>query len=387
MVRAVEHPYWDRLEDGWSRRETSVKVSRERTVAELAAVVHGRVLGDPATVISGIASIEEAQFGDITFAENRRFLANAALSSASAILAPATATEEAAADREPFVKTMIAVDNPRLAFAQLLDLFAPEQYLERGIHRTAVRGSDFRCGVNVSIGAHSVLGEHVRLGDNVTIHPLAYLGDDVEVGDNTIVGPHVSLLRGTIVGRRCIIHAGAVLGSDGFGYLNIGGKHRKIPQIGCVQVGDDVEIGANVTIDRARTGATRIGDGTKIDNLVHIGHNCEVGEDCVIIAQVGLAGGVELGRSVILGGQSGLKEQVKVGAGAVIGAQTGVMGDVPAGAFVSGYGARPHKDVLRAEAALIHLPDLLKKVRSLERRLEAVEAENAVLKTAPSGDA
>jgi UDP-3-O-[3-hydroxymyristoyl] glucosamine N-acyltransferase len=357
-----------------------VRESRQRTVGELAEVVKGRVLGDPETIIRGIASIEEAQTGDITFAENRRFLVNAELSSASAIIAPLLAADQIAA--QTFVKTMIAVDNPRLAFAQILDLFAPEQYLARGVDPTAVIGSDFRCGANVSIGAQSVLGENVRLGENVTIHALAYLGDDVEVGDNTIIGPHVTLLRGTVVGKNCLIHSGSVLGADGFGYLTIAGKHRKIPQIGHVLVGDSVEIGANVTIDRARTGATSIGSGTKIDNLVHIGHNCEIGEDCIIIAQVGLAGGVEIDHHAILGGQAGVKEQVKIGAGAVIGAQTGVMGDVAPGAFVSGYGARPHKETLRAAVAVNQLPDVIRKVRDMEARLSALEQENAALKSA-----
>jgi UDP-3-O-[3-hydroxymyristoyl] glucosamine N-acyltransferase len=344
-----------------------VKETKERTVAELAAVVKGRVYGDPQTVIRGIASIEEARNGDITFAESLRFLQNAEQSSASAIIAPENASTASA------TKVMIQVANPRLAFAQLLDIFAPEQYAERGIHPSAVIGSDFRCGANASVGAQCVLGENVRIGANVTIHPLCFLGDDVEVGDNTIIGPSVTLLRGTVVGSSVVIHSGTVLGSDGFGYLTIGGKHRKIPQIGHVQIGDDVEIGANVTIDRARTGVTRIGNGTKIDNLVHIGHNCQIGEDCIIVAQVGLAGGVEVGHHVIIAGQSGVKEQVKIGAGAVIGAQTGVMGDVPAGAFVSGYGAKPHKEVLRSAAAVNQLPDLLKKVREMERRLKQLE--------------
>jgi UDP-3-O-[3-hydroxymyristoyl] glucosamine N-acyltransferase len=330
--------------------------------------VKGRIQGDPQTVIRGIASIEEARNGDITFAESIRFLQNAEQSMATAIIAP----ENAAANGG---KVMIQVANPRLAFAQLLDLFAPEQYAERGMDPSVVIGSDFRHGANVAIGANSVLGDNVRLGDNVTLHPLCYLGDDVEIGDGTVIGPQVTLLRGTIIGANCIIHSGAVLGADGFGYLTMQGKHRKIPQIGNVQIGDDVEIGANVTIDRARTGTTRVGSGTKIDNLVHIGHNCQIGEDCILVAQVGLAGGVEVGRNVIIAGQSGVKEQVKIGDRVVIGAQTGVMGDVPAGAFVSGYGARPHREVLKLNAALGFLPDLLKKVRDMEHRLAGLEKQ------------
>lgn len=345
-----------------------MKETTARTVGELAAVVKGRVYGDPATVICGIASIEDARTGDITFAESARLLQNAHSSLASAILAPDNAGEINVAG-----KTLIQVANPRLAFAQLLDLFAPEQYAERGIHPTSVIGTDFRCGSNVSIGAHCVVGENVRLGDNVTLHPMAYVADDVEIGDNTLVHPHVSLLRGTVVGAHCVLHSGAVLGADGFGYLSLGGKHRKVPQIGNVAIGDDVEIGSNVTIDRARTGTTRVGSGTKIDNLVHIGHNCQIGQNCIIVAQVGFAGGVEVGNQVIIAGQSGIKEQVKIGDGAIVGAQTGVMGDVAPGAFVSGYGARPHREVLKAAAAVNHVPALLKKVREMERRLQALE--------------
>lgn len=346
-----------------------MKETRARTVGELAQVVKGRIYGDPETVIRGIASIREARIGDITYAESPRFLEDAWHSSASAVLAP-----EQAAGGGGATKAMIQVANPRLAFAQLLDLFAPEQYAERGIHPSAVIGSDFRSGANVSVGAHCTLGENVRLGENVTVHPLSYIGDDVEIGDNTVIEPNVTLLRGSIIGRNCVIHSGAVLGADGFGYLPFNGRHRKVPQIGHVVIGDEVEIGSNVTIDRARTGATRIGAGTKIDNLVHIAHNCQIGENCIIVAQVGLAGGVELGNGVVVGGQTGVREQVKIGENTVLGAQTGVMGNVPANAFVSGYGAKPHREVLRTAAAVNQLPDLLKKIRAMERRLEELEA-------------
>jgi UDP-3-O-[3-hydroxymyristoyl] glucosamine N-acyltransferase len=344
--------------------------SKLKTVGELAAAIKGRIYGDPQTIIRGIASIDEARPGDITFAESLRYLQNAEQSNASAIVAP----ETSGGGTGTATKVRIEVANPRLAFAQLLEMFAPEQYLERGVHPTAVIGSDFRAGEGLSIGANVVIGENVRVGNNVIIHPLCYLGDDVEIGDNTVLMPQVNLLRGTIVGSDCILHTGTVLGADGFGYLPIGGKHRKIPQIGNVAIGDNVEIGSNTTIDRARTGTTRIGSGTKIDNLVHIGHNCQIGEDCIIIAQVGLAGGVEVGKGVIIAGQTGIKEQVKIGERAVIGAQTGVMGDVPAGAFVSGYGPKPHKEVLRTAAAVNRLPDMLDRFRDMERRLRELEA-------------
>jgi UDP-3-O-[3-hydroxymyristoyl] glucosamine N-acyltransferase len=354
-----------------------VKHSRTRTVAELAELVKGRVFGDPQTIINGIASIDEARPGDITFAESLRYLHTAEQSNASAIITPENATNgnsDGGGGVATATKARIEVANPRLAFAQILDVFAPEQLPPPGIHPSAVVGSDFRHGEGLSVGPNCVIGENVRVGNNVIIHPLCYLGDDVEIGDNTVVLPQVSLLRGTVVGAYCVIHSGTVLGADGFGYLNIKGKHRKIPQIGNVALGDHVECGANVTIDRARTGTTRVGSGTKIDNLVHIGHNCQIGEDCILIAQVGLAGGVEVGNGVIIAGQAGVKEQVKIGDRAVIGGQTGVLGDVPAGAFVSGYGAKPHKENLRALAAMNRLPDALEKMREMERRLQQLEA-------------
>jgi UDP-3-O-[3-hydroxymyristoyl] glucosamine N-acyltransferase len=349
-----------------------------RTVGELAQVVGGRVVGDPETCIRGIAPVEYARDGDITYAESARFLGRAAASAAAAVLAPAALAQRSGTSLAEIGnngrKTMVLVADPRRAFAQLLTLFAPPaQSVGAGIHPTAVVSNDLRAGANVAVGAQCVIGANVRLGHNVTIHPFAFVGDDVEVGDDTVIHPHVTLARGTILGARCVIHAGARLGADGFGYLTLDGKHHKVPQIGNVVVGDDVEIGANTTIDRARTGSTRIGSGTKIDNLVHIAHNCQIGEDCIVIAQVGLAGGVQVGRGAIIAGQTGVAEQIKIGAGAILGAQTGVMGDVPPNAFMSGYGPRPHKDVLKINAAMGQLPDLLRKVRALERRLADLE--------------
>lgn len=351
-----------------------MKEAIAKTVGELAEVVKGRVYGDPSTVIRGIASIEEAQIGDITFAESLRFLETARNSQASAVLAPPRKEQEIFGGIGAG-QVVIEVSDPRMAFVQLLDLFAPDQFAPRRIHDTVVMGQDARIGANPSIGANCVLGENVRIGDNVTLNPLSYIGDDVEIGDGTMIGPNATLLRGTVVGARCVVHSGAVLGADGFGYVIVGGKHRKVPQIGNVQIGDDVEIGANSTVDRAKTGTTRIGNGTKIDNLVHIGHNCQIGENVIIVAQVGLAGGVEVGNYAVIAGQTGIKEQVKIGAGAVLGAQAGVMGDVAPGAFVSGYGPKPHKEVLKTNAAVGHLPDLIKKVRAMERRLKQLEAE------------
>ena len=351
-----------------------VKELTIKTVGELAQVVQGRVHGDPGVLIRGIASIQEAQNGDITFAETTRFLEEACDSPASAILVPAS---NKGVLHPAAHKVLIQVENPKLAFAQLLNLFNPIHHIVKGTHETAVYGSDFRHGTNLSLGAHCVVGENVRLGSNVTIHPMVYLGDDVEIGDDCVIYPNTTLLRGTIMGHRTIVHSGTVIGADGFGYLMLEGKHHKIPQIGHVTIGNDVEIGANVTVDRARTGTTRIGNGTKIDNLVHIGHNCQIGENVIIVAQVGLAGGVEVGDYTVIAGQAGVKEQVKIGAKSVIGANTGVYGNIPEGSFVSGYPARPHKETLRVQAAAQQLPEMLKRLKEMEKRLEKLEKSDA----------
>jgi UDP-3-O-[3-hydroxymyristoyl] glucosamine N-acyltransferase len=341
---------------------------KQTTVGELAAIIDGFVVGDGNTLICGISSIEDAQFGDVTYAETARLLDTAAKSGASAIIAPQSSPE--------VQKPTIRVKNPRFAFAQVLRIFAPEPKVYRGIHPTALIAPSVRLGKNVSIHANSIVGENCTIGDNVVVYPFVYIGDDVVIGNNCVIYPQVVLHDSTEIGSGVVIHSGSILGTDGFGYMFIEDRHYKIPQIGQVIVGDDVEIGANVTIDRARTGSTRIGSGTKIDNLVHIGHNCTIGEHCVIVAQVGISGSVELGKGVILAGQVGVKDHITIGDGAIVGAKSGVMGDVPAGAFVSGHYARPHLTEMRNAALGTKLPDMFDRLKELERRLAAVEGNS-----------
>lgn len=334
-------------------------------------MIEGAVEGDAQTAIRGISNIEDAQDGDITFAENEKLLFSAGRSLASAVIAPAAATRGDIGQ-----KTLIRVKNPRFAFAQVLRIFAPEPKAYQGIHPSAIIGENAALGRNASVHALAVLGDNVRLGDNCIIYPFAYLGDNVQLGDNCVVYPHVVLHNDTEIGSSVVIHSGSVLGTDGFGYMFIENRHYKIPQIGRVIIEDDVEIGANVTIDRARTGSTRIGAGTKIDNMVHIGHNVSVGKNCVIVAQVGISGSVDIGDGVILAGQVGVKDHVKIGDGSIVCAQTGVMGDLPAQSFVSGPYARPHAQELRTLAAHNKLPDLLKQIKKLEQRLAALEKDH-----------
>jgi UDP-3-O-[3-hydroxymyristoyl] glucosamine N-acyltransferase len=350
----------------------------QTTVGQLAALVEGSVDGDENIPIRGISSIEDAEDGDITFAETEKLLSSAGRSRASAVIAPVSVGESDLTWSDGgYAKPLIRVKNPRFAFAQALRIFAPEPKVYRGIHPSAVIGEGCRFGKNASVHALAVVGDSVTLGDNCVVYPYAYLGDNVTVGDNCVIYPHVVLHDNTQIGSAVVIHSGSVLGTDGFGYMFIEDRHYKIPQIGRVIVEDDVEIGANVTIDKARTGSTRIGAGTKIDNLVHIGHNVTVGRNSVIVAQVGISGSVEIGSGVILAGQVGVKDHLKIGDGSIVAAKTGVIGDIPAQSFVSGMYGRPHGNEMRAQAVYGKLPEMARHIKDLEARLAALEKERS----------
>jgi UDP-3-O-[3-hydroxymyristoyl] glucosamine N-acyltransferase len=338
---------------------------KQTTVEELAALVDGFVEGDGNVLIRGIANIEDARAGDVTFAENAKLLDTAARSDASAVIAP---------QNGPWIaKPLIRVKNPRFAFAQVLRIFAPEPKIFKGIHQTAVIGENPQFGDNVSIHANAVVGDGAKIGKNSVIYPFTYVGDNVTIGDNCVIYPHVTLHDNTEVGNGVVIHSGTVLGTDGFGYMFIDDRHYKIPQIGRVIIEDDVEIGANVTIDKARTGSTTIGRGSKIDNLVHIAHNCTIGRNCVIVAQVGVSGSVTIGNGVILAGQAGIKDHVTIGDGVIVGAKSGVIGDLAPGSFVSGRYGRPHQSEMRKMVEMERLPGLQKRLKALEKRLAQLE--------------
>ncbi len=336
-----------------------------KSLGELAILVGGEVVGDPSTEISGASDIVDAREGDIVFAETPKLLAEAQNSRASAVIA----LPDAANSRKPLLKTA----NPRYAFARVLEVFSPKVELPVGIHPTSAIGSRFAAGERLSVGFNAYIGNDVTVGDNVWIHPFACIGNRVRLGNGCIIHPFVAVRDGVSIGNNVVIHSGSVIGSDGFGYTRIGDKHHKIPQIGTVVIGDDVEIGANVTIDRARTGKTEIGSGTKIDNLVQIAHNVSIGENCIIIAQVGISGSVSVGDRVILAGQSGAKDHLTIGSDSIVCARAGVIGDVTPGSFVSGYPARAHKEQMRAHAAFQKLPELSRLVRELAKRVKALE--------------
>jgi UDP-3-O-[3-hydroxymyristoyl] glucosamine N-acyltransferase len=240
-------------------------------------------------------------------------------------------------------------------------------------------GERLECAEGVSVGYGCWIGDDVSIGSGSIVHPLVYVGDGVRIGDDCEVYPHVVLYPGTELGSRVTVHAGTVIGSDGFGYVSVGGELVKVPHIGKVVIEDDVEIGANVTIDRAKTGSTRIGRGTKIDNLVQLAHNVKTGQRCIIVAQVGLAGSVELGEQVTLAGQVGVNSHVRIGDGAVVGAGAGVFGDLEGGGTYSGFPARRHREHLRAQAALLRLPEMREAVAGLSRQVADLKEQVARL--------
>jgi len=335
-------------------------------LGDVARHVGGEIAGDPDIDVRGAAGIHDAGEGDVTFLADRKHLEACAASRASGVVVKQLVPE--------IGKPQIIVSNPLYAFAKLLELFHVKPALPTGISDSAFVSPQARIGKDVSIHAFAVVSDNAVLGDRTIVHPGAFIGSGAVVGEECTIYPHVTILERVTIGNRVIIHSGAVLGSDGFGYVFEGGRHYKIPQVGTVVVEDDVEIGANTTIDRATTGRTVIGKGTKIDNLVQIGHNVKIGEHSIIVAQVGIGGSTEMGSHVVLGGQVGIADHAILDDGCMVGAKGGVMGHLPKGIY-SGGPAIPHREWLKASALFARLPELYKKIRELEEKLSGMEKE------------
>ncbi len=331
------------------------------TTAEIAKMIAGEVFGESTAPLTGCAMADKAQAGDLTFAETGEFFAAAEASAATAIIAGKDFSSEK--------KIVIRVANPRLAFAKAVAIFFPEPKFASGIHPSAVIATSAEIDASAHIGPHCVVGERVKIGANVVLQSGNSIGDDVTLGDETNLFPNVTLYPRTQVGKRVRIHAGAVIGSDGFGYVFDAGVHRKIPQIGNVIIGDDVEIGSNTSVDRGALGSTVIGKGTKIDNLVQVGHNVELGDYCILCAQVGIAGSAKLGKYTVLAGQVGIAGHLKIGNQVTIGSKSGVMHNIPDGEQWLGIPAQPDRQAKRVMIAMQRLPDLLKKVAAWEKKL------------------
>lgn len=335
------------------------------TASGICELIGGRVIGCGETPVTGVGIVNDAVEGDVVLAENEKYFAKAAGSRASCIIC------EAAGDAEYNGKAVIVVEKPGEAFEKILGLFRGEEPLpEVGVGFGAVIEPGVVIGRGGRIGANCYIGRDVVLGDGCALFPNVYIGDGCRIGQNCKLYAGVGVYWGCSLGENVILHSGVVIGADGFGYRPGPKGLVKLPHAGSVEIGNDVEIGANSTIDRAKAGATVIGRGTKIDNLVHIAHNAKIGEHCVIVAQSGVAGSTRIGNGVIMAAQSGVRDHITVGDGAVIAGRAGVISDVENGLTVSGFPAREHKTEMRAEAVRMRLPEIVERIRALEREVK-----------------
>jgi len=347
-------------------QEVSDKASMEYTLGELAQLVGGTLKGPAHVVIEGIAPIDSATPRDITFIHRGIYARLAGRSQAAAfIVGP---------DHEGLARSLIVVPNPYLAYAQVATLFAPPRRRWPGISNQACLGREVELGREVSIAPLVFIGDKVRLGDRVTIMPGCVIGDEVQIGEDTLLHPNVTILDRCRLGNRVIIQSGTVIGADGFGYLPGPEGYRKIPQLGAVAIEDDVEIGANCTIDRGALGDTRVGRGVKISNQVQLAHNVTVGDHSLLVAQVGVAGSSKLGQRVVLAGQVGVVEHIELGDGVTVGGQGGVNHSLPPGQVATGYPARPQKEYLKISALLPRLPQIHQRLLDAEQKLAALAA-------------
>jgi UDP-3-O-[3-hydroxymyristoyl] glucosamine N-acyltransferase len=340
-----------------------------KTLKEIARITGGEIVGDANTLITGISGIREAEAGDLTFLSNPKYAPLLDSTRASAIIT--------SRQIDCLAKPIIRTDNPSLAFAKVISAFSPQEASRpRGVHKTAIVAKKAKLGKGVAVGAYCVIEDGVSVGDNTVIYPGCFIGHSAKIGKNGLVYPNVTLRERVIIGDRVIIHSGTVIGSDGFGFVNVDGEHRKIPQVGIVEICDDVEIGSCVTIDRARFDKTVIGRGTKIDNLVQIAHNVVVGENSLIVSQAGISGSTVIGNNVIIAGQAGLVGHITIGDGAVLAAQAGITKSVPPNTMVSGYPARPHEKAKIINACVQNLPKLYQELKELKKKIEELEKKN-----------
>jgi UDP-3-O-[3-hydroxymyristoyl] glucosamine N-acyltransferase len=337
---------------------------------DIAALLEGEVRGNGGAVITGVAGAEQAGEGQITFLAGKKRLSQRL----AAVKASCVLVEEFVEDASV---NQLRVDDPQYAFALLLGQFYPRTHGPLGVSELAYVARDVHLGEDVSVRPFAYLSPGARLGHRTVVYSGVYVGREVEVGEDCVLYPNVVLMPGTRLGDRCIIHAGSVVGADGFGYLQREGRNVKVPQVGGVDIGDDVEIGACTTIDRATTGNTVIGEGTKIDNLVQVAHNVTIGPHSVIVAQVGIAGSSKLGDHVMLGGQAGMADHVEIASGVMLGGRTGVMQNIDKPGVYSGLPAMPHRDWLRTLSMFAKLPEMHRRIAELEEKLDELTKEQS----------
>jgi UDP-3-O-[3-hydroxymyristoyl] glucosamine N-acyltransferase len=337
----------------------------EFSVGEIARMVGGKVIGNELLVISGINSLDAAGNGELSFFADRKYRESLRNTHASALLV--------AEKNDLYTGVQVVVSNPALAYAKVASLFAPPVSRYPGVSDQAVLGQKTRIGSNASVYPFVYVGEEVSIGDDVIIFPGVFVGNRVRIGDRTVIYPNVSISHACQIGNDVVIQAGTVIGSDGFGFARDGSASVRIPQMGIVQIDDNVEIGANNCIDRAALGRTWIKSGVKTDNFVHIAHNVVVGENTIVVAQVGIAGSVNIGRNVVIGPRAGFYDHVSVGDRAMVGPWCGVTKSISPGEAVSGYPNMPHRLWLKSTGLIKRLPQLNALVRRLEKRIEQIE--------------
>lgn len=337
------------------------------SLAQIHAIVGGTIHGDPQTQISDITSLSEAHPKALSFVTTDKMAKAASNVQAAALLIHR---------HQPDLPVpQIVVENPMLALARVAQTLFVRPTAPRGIADNIVRGADVQIGADPSIWPFVTLGDRVKIGNRVTLYPGVFIGSDSTIGDDAVLYPNVVVREGCSIGARVIIHSGTVIGADGFGYVQHQGRHHKIPQLGGVLIEDDVEMGANVTIDRATFGRTIVKQGTKIDNLVQVAHNVTVGEHCILVAQVGIAGSTKIGRHVMIGGQAGLADHLTIGDQVMIAAKSGVNRSVESNQVVGGIPAMPREKALRIQGGIFQLPEMRELVHSLDQRVAALERQ------------
>ena len=333
----------------------------EKNLSEIAKLIGGEILGDAETKVSNLNRLDMSKAGDLCFSDEIH-IEDAKTCAASAVIIPSSYNGE-------FPKPAIKVDNPRAAFAKLLEIFTPKIEIPTGISDKAFVGKNVDIADDATVMPFAYIGDGVKIGSGTVIYPHTYIGHYATIGAQTVIYSSVTIREYCKIGSRCVIHSSAVIGSDGFGFTTTEGVHTKVPQVGNVIVEDDVEIGAHVGIDRAAMGSTIIGHGTKIDNLVHIAHNCKIGANCLIVAQTGISGSTTVGDNVTFGGQVGTVGHITIGGNSIYAARSGITKNMPEGFFGAGFPVQTHADWLRMQAALQKVPALLKKISKLEKKI------------------
>ena len=333
------------------------------TLKDIAEFIEGELMGEETVEINGVSDIEDAKKGEIAFVDNPKFKEKIYTTQASCIIT--------SFDIKDVKKPIIKCKNPSLAITKIIEkMFPLDMQHPKGVDKSALIGKNVKLGKDVAIGANSVIEHGASIGDRSIIYPLVYIGRDTVVGKNTLIYPNVTVREKAIIGNNVTIHSSSVIGSDGFGFVKNGQVFLKIPQMGIVEIQDDVEIGACVSIDRARFGKTVIGKGTKIDNLVQIAHNVRIGENCIVVAQVGISGSVNIGNNVMLGGQAGITDHVDIGDNVMVSAKGGITKSVPSRTIMSGIPARPHNVMKRLVAHIDNLPKIVERLDELEKKLK-----------------